>query len=83
MIADITPIARRLRLGERTVTVRLEPILWRMVDETADRRGESLEQVVTRLAETMDVADRTGPSLSTLLRLYALDHVERVAVHAA
>jgi predicted DNA-binding ribbon-helix-helix protein len=62
--------ARRLRVGDRDVTIRLEAVMWKVLDEVCRRERRTLHEIVSLVASQTE-----GTSLASGLRVFALAHL--------
>ncbi|HEV7368408.1 ribbon-helix-helix domain-containing protein [Arenibaculum sp.] len=62
---------RRFRVGDRDVTVRLEAVMWKVLEEMCRRERRTLHEIVNLVA-----AQQTkGTSLVSGLRVFAAAHL--------
>jgi predicted DNA-binding ribbon-helix-helix protein len=68
---DPTPRARRVRSGDRTITLYAEAALWDVLDRIAREEGVSTDQLCS------DIADVTAPDVSfaQAARCYVRGHI--------
>jgi predicted DNA-binding ribbon-helix-helix protein len=77
-ITDQTPVCKNINVSGRRTSVRMEPVMWRSLNDIRDREGLTLNQICT-LVDSL----RGEMGLTAALRVFIISYYRAVAVEMA
>jgi len=76
--SDQTPVCKNINVSGRRTSVRMEPVMWRSLNDIRDREGLTLNQICT-LVDSL----RGEMGLTAALRVFIISYYRAVALDMA